>query len=265
MSNTSQKVTIIGAGRVATSLAHAFTKKGVAINQIYSRSISNAEKLSQEIPNASATDSLDFSSSDSTIFIVAISDDAIASVSKEIIFPQNALLAHTSGNVSLDVLKHPHSGIFYPLQTFTKESIVEFEEIPILIDGKTSEVKERLMLLGQLISQQTRMATEAERQTLHVAAVFASNFTNRMFAAANEILKESQFEFSTLQPLVEASIQNAFLHGPNQSLTGPARRGDQKTLDSHLQFLNSHPQLKQIYQTITDQILSDYSQDINSN
>lgn len=251
-----QKVTLIGAGRVATGLADALHSKGVRINEIYSRTFANAEKLSQLIPKATPTDSLDFSSSESSIFIVVISDDAIAAVSKAIAFPPDSILAHTSGSVSLSILNHPNSGIFYPLQTFTTKQKVDFNEVPILIEGKNTEINERLTILGQLISNHVVSASESERQQLHVAAVFASNFTNRMLAAAEEILKGSNLDISILAPLVETSIRNTFLNGPNEALTGPAKRGDQKTIETHLRLLEDHPQLKILYQNISDQILA---------
>ncbi|MEP2026693.1 MAG: DUF2520 domain-containing protein [Reichenbachiella sp.] len=251
-----QKVSIIGSGRVATSLVHAFKAKGILVNEIYSRSIDHANKLSAAISSSTATNSLDFSKSQSDIFIIAISDDAIGEVSKKISFPEISLVAHTSGTVSLNTLKHSRSGIFYPLQTFTIGKKVDFQQVPILIDGKSNADTQKLKELGAIISSQVSITTEAERQKLHIAAVFASNFVNRMLAASEEILNDTSLNLNILKPLVFESIQNAFESNPDQALTGPAKRGDQSTIQNHLNALEEKPELKSIYMELTKMIIS---------
>ncbi|WP_420582005.1 Rossmann-like and DUF2520 domain-containing protein [Reichenbachiella sp.] len=249
-------ISLIGAGRVASSLAHALLAKGVKINEIYSRKLTHAQKLSNEIPDTTATDSLDFSKSHSDILIIAISDDAISQVSERILFPKDMLIAHTSGSVSLDILKHDQSGIFYPLQTFTNDKKVAFTDVPILIDGRNKWVIDQLAALGNLLSNRVKTTSEDERQRLHVAAVFASNFTNRMLAAASDILEETSIDLESLAPLVLESIQNAFESGPEKALTGPAKRGDVETVKKHLNLLIEKPALKEMYEMITRGITS---------
>lgn len=256
-----QGVTIIGSGGVATSLAHAFHDKGIQINEIYSRTLEYAQKLALAIPEAKATDSLDFSSSTSGIFIVAVKDDAIHKVVEELKLSENSCVFHTSGTTSIEVLAATRSscGIFYPLQTFTTNRVIDFKQIPILIEGenvRTSQVAEEL---GQLISDHVQKVTESERQQLHVAAVFASNFTNRMLAAAKEILEHTGLDINILKPLVEQSIQNAFESDPDEALTGPAKRGDLLTINKHKRILESKPELLAIYHQITKSIASKFS------
>lgn len=250
-----REISIIGAGRVATSLAHALFTKGFKVNEIYSRSIVRARALSNEIPGSTATDSLNFSDTTSHLLIIAIHDDAISQVSDKIIFPKEILIAHTSGTVSLNVLQHTFSGIFYPLQTFTNEKKVDFRDVPILIDGKNEQVVDKLLDIGNLLSSQVKQTTESERQKLHLAAVFASNFTNRMLAAAESLLSETSLDLKILAPLVMESIQNAFDSAPDVTLTGPAKRGDEATIKRHLELLKNYPsELSDVYEKITASI-----------
>ncbi|WP_422361671.1 Rossmann-like and DUF2520 domain-containing protein [Reichenbachiella sp.] len=254
--NFDNEVSIIGTGRVAISLIHELRTKGVKVNEIYGRSLAQAKKLSDHTPGTSATGSLDFSNSRSRVLIIAISDDAISHISEKILCSKDQIIAHTSGTVSLNVLKHSHSGIFYPLQTFTTGKMVDFEEVPILIDGKNEIAIDQLTKLGNVLSSNVKIASEAERKQLHVAAVFASNFTNRMLSAAEDILKDSSIDLKTLEPLILESIRNALDSGPDNALTGPAKRGDTETIEKHLNLLKDKKQLQSIYGKITELIIS---------
>ncbi|SMD36397.1 Predicted oxidoreductase, contains short-chain dehydrogenase (SDR) and DUF2520 domains [Reichenbachiella faecimaris] len=254
-----QKVSIIGSGRVATSLAHAFKAQGIFINEIYSRSITHAEKLSRALPGSSATDSLDLSHSESKLFVVAVSDDTIHEVVGQFQPPKGALLFHTSGTVPIEILDTNAGGIFYPLQTFTLNKVVDFKTVPILIEGTDTHAEDVLLSLGSTISNHVKLVSGEERKKLHIAAVFASNFTNRMLAAAEEILQDTSLDLKILEPLVFESIQNAFDFGTDKALTGPAKRGDSKTIESHLKSLDQNPALKSIYDRLTAMITSKFS------
>lgn len=256
--NPEFQVSIIGAGKVANSLAHALENKNIAIGEIYSRRLDQAQKLSKAIAGASAVDSLDFSSSKSTIFLMAVKDDAISEIARQIHIPKGRYIAHTSGTVSMHDLSDvgDHFGIFYPLQTFSSDQSVDFSEIPLLIDGNNQKTTDMLMRIGNSISQNVSIASEHDRQQLHVAAVFASNFTNRMLAASEEILKDTNLALDVLKPLVKQTIDNVFEQGPDQALTGPAVRNDQSTINKHLDMLKGYPQWKEIYKQLTEQIIN---------
>lgn len=256
-------VSIIGTGRVARSLAHAFTSNSIQVNEIYGRSIEPAQALADNLADAKSVNQLDFSDSYSTIFIIAISDDAIEAVANQIKIPDGAVLAHTSGTVSQAILKHQNAGVFYPLQTFTNQGLVDFMDVPLLIDGSNDPTIAALKSLAESISKNVQITTEKERQQLHVAAVFASNFTNRMLAASEEILKGTSMDLKVLEPLVVQSVKNAFDSGPDQALTGPAKRRDTATIDKHLAYLmKESPHLLEIYKTMTDAI-TDQNLDYN--
>lgn len=252
------QVSIIGAGKVATHLAHGLKKHNVRIGEIYSRKLDDARVLCKHIPKASAVDSLDFSSSSSALFLVAVKDSAIEEIAGKIQLPSVSHIAHTSGTTSIDLLAASGDkyGIFYPLQTFADDHVVDFSEIPLLIDGNNQETKDMLMQLGNTLSSRVSLATDSERQRLHVAAVFASNFTNRMLAAAEEILKGTNLDLEVLKPLMIQTIDNVFKQGPDQALTGPAVRNDTSTINKHLDLLHSYPQLQEIYKNLTEKIIN---------
>lgn len=255
------KITLIGAGRVATSLGHALAAQGMAIQEVYSRQISNAQPLAKALSAKQATQSLDFTQSESNVFILAVKDDAIPSVVGEIKLPAHAIICHTSGTVSqteLATTQRPH-GILYPLMTFTNDRLVDCANVPLLIEASSANAQVTLTALAKAISNNVQTASESERQLLHVAAVFASNFANRMVAAAEEILTETQLPLDILKPLVERSMQNAFDTNPDQALTGPAKRGDVATVKKHLELLKGKPELAKIYETITQSIISRFS------
>ncbi|UXX80048.1 DUF2520 domain-containing protein [Reichenbachiella carrageenanivorans] len=254
------KVTLIGSGKVATSLAHTLVSHGVIIQEVYSRQLSHAKKLAQAVAAKQATQSLDFTKSSSQVFIISVKDDAIQQVAEEIKLPEKAILLHTSGTVSINTLAttaRPH-GILYPLMTFGADQLIDFDQVPILTESNSIEAQDILDTLARSISTQVQAASESERQLLHVAAVFASNFTNRMIAASEEILTGTQLPTSMLKPLLTQTIQNAWDTHPDEALTGPAKRGDVETIKKHLNLLKEKPKLAKIYEVITESITSKF-------
>lgn len=252
----SKNITFIGSGNLATNLALAFEKAGHRVNEVYSKKTENATLLADKLKDCKPILSLDLSKSASTIFIIAVSDSAISEVSDKLIVPGSSLVLHTSGTTNLDVLsKHFKTGIFYPLQTFNKHSIIEFDDIPILLESNEKTVELELEKLAKSISKSVQFVNSEDRKTIHLAAVFASNFTNRMLKASEEILGKKNIPLDILNPLVKRSIENSFSTSPDQALTGPAKRKDLETVNQHLEILNENPKLKEIYQAISNQIL----------
>jgi predicted short-subunit dehydrogenase-like oxidoreductase (DUF2520 family) len=250
------QISIIGAGNVATHLAEAFQKKGFRINEIYSRTRIRANELQSKIAGSSSAANLDFSSSKSKIFIVAVKDDAKHTIASNIKTPISSFVFHTSGTVDMEVLAMTgrSHGVFYPLQTFVFEGNLDFKKIPLLIEGSNNDALAVLYQLGRALSDNVQEVKGDARKKLHLAAVFASNFTNRMLAAAEEVLSSAQLDLNMLQPLVEQSMRNVFTHGADQALTGPAKRSDQKTINSHLAILENSPYMQSVYQQISDEI-----------
>lgn len=254
----SYNISIIGSGNVAWHLAPELENAGHRIVEVYSRNLQNAKKIQNRLYHAELIKSLDFSNSQSEIFILCISDDAIEEVAQEIVLPDDATLIHTSGSQAINILDYAATeniGVFYPLQTFTKGKRITFEDIPILIESKNSYTAKVLKKLGKSISKKVKEVSSKDRIAIHVAAVFACNFTNHLFASAENILRDRGFEFELLRPLIAETINKGLDLGPKNAQTGPAARGDLKILDKHIAFLDGNEN-QELYRLITEKILN---------
>jgi len=258
------RVDFIGSGNLAWNLAPALESAGASVRYVYSRNPNNAKKLAHKLYEGEVKEDLDFSDCDSDILIIAVSDDAIGEIAKEVILPENTVLAHTSGSISLGELGYaatPNIGVLYPLQTFTKNQLVDFDTVPFLIEGDNKYTVEALSTLANMVSSVTSIISSSQRKKIHLAAVFASNFSNWMLTQSETILKEANLDFSLLHALIAQSINNAIQVGPQIAQTGPAKRSDFEVLDTHLEMLNTRPELQILYKTISEQILDHYQAD----
>jgi len=256
-------VSFIGSGNLAWHLAPALDNTDYPVKEVYSLHLHHAETLVKRLYHASVQSTLDFSSSPSRVFIVAVSDDAIEDVMQEIILPDDAILLHTSGSRPLNVLSYaatPRVGVFYPLQTFTKNRKVEFSEIPIFIESEEKETEDVLMAMGKAISRKVFKISSGDRQALHVAAVFASNFTNHMIKISRDILTAHKLDFEWIKPLIAEAINKSLSLGPEGAQTGPAKRGDLEILDKHLDFLKHDDAVAEIYRLVSQHILDRYGE-----
>jgi predicted short-subunit dehydrogenase-like oxidoreductase (DUF2520 family) len=251
------KVSIIGSGNVAWHLSQALEDAGHSIQEVYSRNIKNAQKLASKLYDAFPTNDLDFSESESQIFFIAVTDDALEKVLSEISIPDHSIIAHTSGTKPLEVLDllFLNKGVFYPLQTFSKSRKVAFEDIPICIEASSDATQKILSNVATSISRYIYYFNSEKRKTLHVAAVFACNFTNHLLALSKEILTKEDIDYSILNPLISETINKALEADPKQMQTGPAIRKDVKVLQEHLKFLREEPEKKQIYKILSESIL----------
>jgi predicted short-subunit dehydrogenase-like oxidoreductase (DUF2520 family) len=251
-------ISIIGAGNVGSFLAKAFEESGHTVNEIYSRNYKNASKLCSQLYSTEPTDSLDFSESKSTIFILAVSDSAIADVASEIVLPDNAIIAHTSGAAPMELLENTagHYGVFYPLQTFTKGRRIDYKEIPFCIEGESKQVTNILIKLASTLSKYVHQLNSDQRKILHLAAVFACNFNNHLLTISKGLLDTEKVSFEILKPLVNETVRKAFDLGPENSQTGPAIRKDEETISAHLEILKLEERLSQLYSLFTEDIAS---------
>lgn len=253
-------VSFIGAGNIAWHLAPALDNTGYAVREISSRKEKHAYQLSERLYQSSAITELDFSASISKIFILAVPDDVISEVGKELVLPPDSILVHTSGSQPLSLLSGlaPHTGVFYPLQTFTKGRKVDFQEIPIFIESEDAATEKVLVAMAKSLSKKVVRISSEERKALHVAAVFASNFTNHMLTMAKEIMVRSNLDFDYLKPLVAETINKGLSLGPENSQTGPAKRGDLEILDKHMEFLTHDAAVAEIYKLMSQHIIDSY-------
>lgn len=246
-------LSIIGTGNVAFHLANAFSSvQGVQLNYIVGRS---THALTDFKPLAKTTTDLSNIYS-SKIILIAVSDSSIAEVSKQI-KSTNSLILHTSGSTSLDILNlHNRRGVFYPLQTFSKNKHLLYKEIPFCIEALLQEDVLVLTELAEKINAKTFSINSTERASLHLAAVFSNNFCNHILTEAKMLCEDNNVSFDLLKPLMTETISKAFLLGPENSQTGPAKRGDLSTLEKQRNSLTSR-QLE-LYNTLTHSILKFY-------
>lgn len=254
------RISMIGAGRVAWHLAPALENAGHTIEEVYSRRHTEAKKLTQRLYHAQVLDEPDFSDSSSDLFIIAVSDDAIRTVASRLLLPEHdAIVVHTSGSQPLEVLEGAntsYTGIFYPLQTFTKNKEVNFAQVPICLESEDSHVLKILTKVAKSISPTVKLINSQERVVLHIAAVFACNFTNHLLRMAEILLENQHLDLSLLKPLIVETIDNSLSLGPQQAQTGPAARGDLVILEKHMDFLKDFDQdYAEIYKAITQNIL----------
>lgn len=251
------RIVIIGSGNVATHLAHALAPKANIV-QIMSPHIENAQRLADTLPSASAIDKIEDLLNDADCYIVAIKDDAIAPL-LQTIKHTNGLWIHTSGSVPASVFEGRvnNYGVLYPLQTFTRNININLTKVPFFIEGSSPVVTKEIQKIAELLSSSVYEADSHRRKLLHIAAVFACNYTNHLWTIANEILRDADLPFSVLHPLILATIDKAASTSPFEGQTGPARRGDTKIIDSHISLLDEHK--AEIYRILANSILQQYN------
>ena len=240
------KVVLIGSGNVATHLYKAFsTVLGVEIIQVFARTQSSAIPLAVQISNWEDLKEAD-------LYVISVSDDAIAEVALKIPF-KNKLIVHTSGTTSIDVLPFERKGVFYPLQTFSKEKQIDFSVVPICIETNQKEDENILQKIASLLTPKVYLISSEQRKALHVAAVFVCNFTNHLYQIGAAICEDNAIPFETVKPLITETADKIQNLAPKDAQTGPAFRGDEKTIQAHLEFL-TNSEYKTLYQLMTQSI-----------
>ncbi|MCX6280776.1 MAG: DUF2520 domain-containing protein [Bacteroidetes bacterium] len=250
-----RNIVIIGAGNLATHLALALHRKGVNVIQVLNRTRHAGERLARRV-GAGYTD--DFRAADlgADLFLLAVSDSSIEEVAKNLQLKAQ-LLVHTSGSVDLSVLKNAslNIGVFYPLQTFSKEKRINFSNIPVCIEANTKENEEKLVQLARLLSNKVQILSSSQRKVLHMTAVFAGNFSSFMYTIAEDLLKKHDIPFSLLKPLIQQTAATAKNEDVFSRQTGPAVREDTKIIDEHLEMLSKHGVYMEIYDLISKSII----------
>lgn len=247
-------IAIVGAGNVAWHLAQALQTAGHAITLVYSRTLAHATELAQQLSDATPTQGLDFTTIAADVILIAVPDDAVKTIVQQLKVNPGTIVAHTSGALPLTVLEslpHAATGVFYPLQTFSKHTPVNVQQVPLLIEGDSEETTTSLEQLAQTISGHVVRVSSEKRKQLHLAAVFACNFTNHLLGISHELLQDAQLPVNLLQPLIQETITKAAAHHPFTVQTGPAIRHDLQVIEAHLQLLQGKPALQQVYRLLT--------------
>jgi predicted short-subunit dehydrogenase-like oxidoreductase (DUF2520 family) len=249
---TIHTISIVGTGNVAIHLGKALLESGITISDVYGRNTSNAKTLADAL---SCTVTEEIKNVKGDLIIICVKDSAIQEVAE--LIPSNKLIVHTSGAISMDALNsHDKFGVFYPLQSISKNRIVAFEKIPILLESNDKELLNELDRIAKQISQKTVHLSSDERKTIHLAAVFVNNFVNHLILQSKTIMDSKQLDWQLLLPLLDETINKLKDLGPLEAQTGPARRSDDTTINEHLSLLSGKE--KEIYQLLSESIKQTY-------
>ncbi len=255
-----RKISFIGSGNVATHLAKAFSKKDITIQQIYSQTCDNSETLAWQANSIYICD-LDELDLNVDLLIFAVKDEVIKTLSEKILaIKPDIKMVHTSGSVGLDVFGDaPNVGIFYPLQSFSKTKKIDISEVPFLITSKNEAFKNELKTIASLLSNKVYEYSDEQRKHLHIAAVLVNNFSNHLFALAQDYCEKHSIDYQLLMPLIHETITKIDTISPKAAQTGPAIRKDEEIIKKHLQLLkNEDLDLHDIYQKLSASILKMY-------
>ena len=271
-----RNIILVGSGNVATHLGIALQNCHYKIVQVYSRSIKNAKKLAQKL-NTDFTNDLT-QLKDANLIIVSVNDDAISDVLSQLkntgkfnikrstwgtTITDQVAIAHTSGSVGLDVFNKgdfqlgnnfADFGVLYPIQTFNKEVDINMSEVPFCIEGNSLKFENQLTQIAKRISNTVVVMDSEQRKQLHIAAVFASNFSNQMFTIADDLLAERNIDFKILLPLIKQTIAKLNTNKPKEVQTGPAKRKDKKIIQEHIDLIQEK-KIKELYKKISTNII----------
>lgn len=250
------QVVFIGSGNTATVLGRQLKAAGHVITGVYSKTVAHAQQLAVEL-NAHYGDA-EAVTANADIYIIAVNDDSIAATAGRLQV-RGKIIVHTSGSVPCTVLSAAteNYGVLYPLQSLRKQAVHQ-PAIPFLVNGSNAQVLQQVKLLAQSISAMVEEATDEQRLKLHLAAVVVSNFTNHLYALAQQFCQQQQVPFNTLVPLIQEVANRTAQYSPAVMQTGPAARGDMATITKHIALLNTYPLLQKMYIQATDSILSFY-------
>ncbi|TAM98477.1 MAG: DUF2520 domain-containing protein [Chitinophagaceae bacterium] len=246
-------IVIIGAGNVAHYFSHILRLNGHQIRQVLSRKEEHARTLAESLNTRWATNLIDIDMN-ADIYLLAVSDTAIPDLNKKLYLGKR-IVAHTAGAVPLNAIKDIslNTGVIYPLQSFRKGIHVN-HKIPLLIEAGNAIVLKRLHALADAISDHIIEMDSVSRLKMHLAAVFCNNFSNHLITICKKYCEDESLDFSLLQPLMKETFYRLENMNAEELQTGPAIRGDEETMMKHLYLLKSYPEMRKVYQLLSESI-----------
>ncbi len=259
--NSSAKINLIGSGNVASHLGPALQMAGFTLAAVCSPTPGHAAALAQLLGNVAAVDKVE-QLPKADIYILCVKDRVFGEVAQKLArsLPpeerESALVVHTAGSVSLEVLAlcFPHAAVMYPLQTFSKDASFNFSQVPLFVEGRTDDDLCAVTALAERLSHRVAPLSSEKRKRLHLAGVFANNFANHCVALAEDILSPTGVSVDVLHPMLEETVGKLRHMSPTQAQTGPAVRWDTNVMDDHLAMLAGEPELQQIYRLMSESI-----------
>ena len=247
------RIVVVGSGNVAESLAQAIAEAdGLELVQVFARNEVRGRKVAELAKTAWSNSSL----AEADLYLISVSDNAVAGCAKLLHIPQNAVIAHTAGCCPIEALTpHEHRAVLYPFQTFSVGRKVDFKRGYIFLEGATDHALKVVEEVAHRLTTKVEMADGSRRSAIHLSGVFACNFANAMYANAAEVLASAGLSFDIVAPVIEETTKKVIeAKDPAATQTGPARRGDNETLDRHRKMLATKPRTKEIYDKISEDI-----------
>lgn len=253
---TNKRIVLIGAGNVATHLGMGLQKAGWQVVQVYSRTEASASELASRLGVPFVT-SLEAVCTDADVYLVMVKDAVLQELIPAVVKGrEGALFVHTAGSVSMSVWEN-HArryGVLYPMQTFSKAREVDFALVSFFVEANGETELLGLKEMASSLSPKVYEATSAQRTYLHMAAVFACNFANHMYALSAHLLEKNGLPFDAMLPLIDETARKAHVLSPKDAQTGPAVRRDTNVMNKHLEMLAGEPKMKEIYKIISNSI-----------
>ena len=251
-----KRIVLVGAGNVATHLGLALQQAGYEVLQVYSRTSDSASSLAGRL-NVSYTTSLEELSDKADLYIVSVKDAVLQTLLPSVVKGrESALFVHTAGSIPMSVWEGVASrhGVLYPMQTFSKQRAVDFNSVSFFLEANSTEDLESLKVLASSLTPKVYEANSDQRMSLHVAAVFACNFANHMYALCNRLLDKYGMPFESMLPLIDETARKVHHLAPKEAQTGPAVRRDENVMNKHLEMLAEDPDLYGLYEKISKSI-----------
>ena len=248
-----KNITFIGSGNVVTILSYELKQKGYNIVEIWSNTEKSAKTLANKL-SCDYTTKLD-NLKICDLFIVSVKDEFVHEVIKSI--PKLKIpIVHTSGSVGIDIFSNKKNfGVFYPLQTFTKDVNIDFNNLPIFIEANNKILEKKLVKIAKSISSNIHLIDSIQRSKIHIAAVISCNFSNHMLSIAEHLMSKNNLNFNLLKPLIEQTFKKALIKSPKKVQTGPAIRNDYQTIEKHIDYLSDEENISEIYKMISNNIM----------
>ncbi len=255
-----EQIVFIGAGSVATHFARKLKTFGFKIRQVFSRSLESAQALADHL-NCQYTTDIKEVVRDADIYFFSLPDHVLPEILQEIP-PNNGLWVHTSGSLSVDVFSNysQRYGVIYPLQTFSKQHIIDLLDVPMLVEANHVQYTIKLLEIASWMSRRVELMSSEKRKYVHLAAVFACNFSNHLYHIATQILKSQDVDWEILQPLICETALKLCDMPPDKAQTGPAVRGDTATIEQHLSLL-ADENMRKLYAMMTENIQNQHKKE----
>ena len=247
------KITLIGAGNLATQLGKSLKKAGVIVSQVFSRTEESARTLGELLEAEWLTD-IKALRDEADVYIFSVKDSVLCELITEVCKGRgDKLFLHTAGSMPMSCFegKALHYGVFYPMQTFSKAKDVCFENIPVFIEGNSAETEDVIRSLANMLSKRVITLSSADRKYLHLAAVWACNFTNHCYSVASDILGEHGIPFDVMLPLINETTEKIQKISPKEAQTGPAVRGDKNVMGKQLELMSDRADLQELYKMLS--------------